>query len=134
MLNDRPAVIRAVVPQRDIDSVRHRLRTVQVMLDESPGHAMPAHLLREVPAATDRLPQAAMGDRKGGRVPTDPSDEEGLRPMEPTYVVDVQLNHGLARAGGLARVRLDLTPQSLLDTVLQRLRQLLLKHFSDVRA
>lgn len=133
VLNDRPAVIRAVVPQRDIDSVRHRLRSVQVMLDESPGHAMPAHLLREVPAATDRLPQATMGDRKGGRVPTDPSDEEGLRPMEPTYVVDVQLNHGLARAGGLARVRLDLAPQSLLDTVLQRLRQLLLRHFSDVR-
>ena len=134
VLNDRPAVIRAVVPQRDIDSVRHRLRDVEVMLDESPGNAMPAHLLREVPAAADRLPQAAMGDRKGGRVPTDPADEDGLRPMEPTYVIDVQLNHGLARAGGLARVRLDLAPQSLLDTVLQRLRQLLLRHFSDIRA
>ena len=133
VLGDRPAVVRAVVPQRDIDSVRHRLRAVQVMLDEAPGRAMPAHWLREVPAAADRLPQAAMGDRKGGRVPTDPSDEDGLRPMEPTYVVDVQLNHGLPRAGGLARVRLDLAPQSLLDTALQRLRQLLLRHFSDVK-
>jgi putative peptide zinc metalloprotease protein len=133
VLDDRPAVIRAVVAQRDIDSVRHRLRSVQVMLDESPGHAMPAHWLREVPAATDRLPGAIMGDRKGGRVPTDPADEDGLRPMEPTYVVDVQLNHGLPRAGGLARVRLDLAPQSLLETAVQRLRQLFLRHFSDIK-
>lgn len=134
VLDDRPAVIRAVVAQRDIDSVRHRLRAVEVMLDESPGQTMPAHWLREVPAAADRLPNAIMGDRKGGRVATDPADEEGLRPMEPTYVVDVQLNHGWPRAGGLARVRLDLAPQSLLDTALQRTRQLLLRHFSDIRS
>jgi hypothetical protein len=31
-------------------------------------------------------------------------------------------------------VRLDLKPQSLLVTASQRLRQLLLKHFSDVKA
>jgi putative peptide zinc metalloprotease protein len=87
-----------------------------------------------VPAAADRLPQAAMADRMGGRVPTNPADKDELRPIEPTFVIDVALDDALPRAGGLARVRLDLKPQSLLVTASQRLRQLLLKHFSDVKA
>ena len=132
VLNDKePTIVRAVVPQRYIEDVRHRRRSLAVMLDESPGVSLPARWVREVPAAADRLPQPAMGDRAGGRVPTDPKDTDGLRPMEPTFVIDVALEQALPRAGGLARVRLELAPQSLLATGLQRLRQLLLRHFSD---
>jgi putative peptide zinc metalloprotease protein len=134
VLGDRPSVIRAVVPQRDIDDVRGRLTSVAVMLDERQGRPMHARWFREVPAAADRLPQAAMADRMGGRVPTNPADKDELRPTEPTFVIDVVLDEALPRAGGLARVRLDLKPQSLLVTASQRLRQLLLKHFSDVKA
>lgn len=134
VLSPGPAVVRAVVPQPDVDNVRHRLQTVTVMLDEQPGQVLPARFLREVPASTEQLPSPAMSDHMGGRVPTDPKDAEGLRPIEPMYVMDLALSDAWPRAGGLARVRLTLAPQSVADKALQRLRQLFLKHFSDVRS
>ena len=134
VLSEGATVIRAVVPQRDIDDVRHRRREISVMLDEQPGKAWMAHWLREVPAPADRLPHASMADKSGGRVPTDPEDKEGLRPQEPTYVIDVALSTSMPRSGGLARVRIELAPQTLWASLSQRARQLLLRHFSDVKA
>jgi putative peptide zinc metalloprotease protein len=133
VLSDGASMVRAVVPQRDIEAVRHRMKSVTVMLDEQPGVQWAAHWLREVPAAADRLPHPSMGDRSGGRVPTDPEDKEGLRPQEPSYVIDVALTGTLPRTGGLARVRIDLEPQTLWATLSQRARQLLLRHFSDLK-
>jgi hypothetical protein len=66
-------------------------------------------------------------------VPTDGGDPDGLRPTEPQFVVDLMLEGRIPRTGGLARVRIDLTPQPLLTTVAQSIRQLFLKHFSDVK-
>lgn len=132
VLNNRPTIVRAVVPQRVIDDLRHRRGTVEVLLDEERGTRRPARWLREVPAATDRLPAPVLGERLGGRVPTDPTDPDGLRPLEPMFVIDVELDEALPRAGGLARVRVSLEPQSLLETASGHLRQLFLKHFSGV--
>ena len=134
VLTSGPAVVRAVVPQPEIDGVRQRLEKVVVMLDEQPGTLHEARFLREVPASALRLPDAAMGDHMGGRVPTDPRDRDGLKPLEPVYVLDVALNQSLPRTGGLARVRLSLAPQTLADQTGRKLRQLFLKHFSDLKA
>lgn len=134
VLGDGATVVRAVVPQRDIDDVRHRRKAVSVMLDEQPGMVWMAHWLREVPAPADRLPLPSMADKMGGRVPTDPEDKEGLRPQEPSYVIDVALSASMPRSGGLARVRIELEPQTIWVTISQRVRQLLLRHFSDVKA
>jgi putative peptide zinc metalloprotease protein len=90
-------------------------------------------MIGEVPAASDKLPSAALGDRSGGRVPTDGTDTDGLRPTEPQFVIDLLLEGRIPRTGGLARVRIDLAPQPLLATVTQSARQLFLKHFSDVK-
>jgi len=134
VLTSAPTTVRAVVPQPDINSIRQRLQEVTVMLDEQPDQVIQARFLREVPASSKRLPDAALGDRVGGRVATDPRDHEGLTPLEPLYVIDVALNQSLPRTGGLARVRLTLQPQPLADKLGRRLRQLFLKHFSDLRA
>jgi putative peptide zinc metalloprotease protein len=134
VLADEPSMIRAVVPQRHVDAVRHRVKSMSVVLDEQPGRVWPAKMIGEVPAASDRLPSAALGDRSGGRVPTDGSDSDGLRPTEPQFVIDVALTGRIPRTGGLARVRIELTPQPLLSTMGQTARQLLLKHFSDVKS
>jgi putative peptide zinc metalloprotease protein len=133
VLGSGPAVVRAVVPQPDIDAIRQRLQDVVVMLDEAPTVLHEARFLREVPASALRLPDPAMGDHMGGRVPTDPRDHDGLKPLEPVYVIDVALAQPLPRTGGLARVRLSLAPQTLAEKVGLRLRQLFLKHFSDLR-
>ena len=128
------AVVRAVVPQADVEEVRRRLRRIDVMLDEQPGRVFPARMYREVPLATDALPSPAMADRKGGRVPTDPKDPEGQRPLLPGHVVDIELIQPLPRAGGLARVRLELQPESLGSAGMRRLRQLMLRHFASVQS
>lgn len=133
VLADEPSVIRAVVPERSVDAVRHRVKSLSVVLDEQPGRVWPAKMIGGVPAASDRLPSAALGDRSGGRVATDGSDPDGLRPTEPQFVIDLLLQGRIPRTGGLARVRIDLTPQPLLATVMQSVRQLFLKHFSDVK-
>lgn len=134
VLGKEATIVRAVVPQRYVDDVRHRLRSQEVMLDEAPGRIWHAQWSREVPAAADRLPMPAMADRAGGRVPTDPTDPDGLRPLEPMFVIDVVLPESLPRAGGLAKVQLSLEPQSLWQTGAQRFSQLFLKHFSDIRS
>lgn len=133
VLGPQPAVVRVLVPQRDIDELRSRLRTVTVMLDEEPGRVRAARWSREVPAAADRLPLDAMADRNGGRVLTDPARPDELHPLEPSFVVDVVLDEPLPRSGGLARVRLELAPRSLMDTLVQRARQLFLRHFADLQ-
>ncbi|RZL11748.1 MAG: PqqD family peptide modification chaperone [Rubrivivax sp.] len=134
VLGKDASMVRAVVPQRYVDDVRHRIRSIEVMLDEAPGRVIQAKWLREVPAAADKLPQPAMADRAGGRVPTDPTDSDALRPMEPMFVIDLAMPDSLPRAGGLARVQIALQPQSVLTTLSQRVRQLFLKHFSDIKA
>jgi putative peptide zinc metalloprotease protein len=132
VLSSEPSVVRVVVPQADVDNVRRRLKDVSIMLDERPGHVLQGRFLREVPAPADRLPNAALSDRMGGRVMSDPQDPDGLRTLEPVYVMDVAMAESWPRAGGLAKVRLTLKPQSLMDTLVQRWRQLFLKHFSGL--
>lgn len=133
VLSDVPTVIRAVVSQRDIDDVRNRLRGASVMLSERPGVVWPAQQSGQTPAAVDRLPAQALGNKVGGPIATDAADPDGLKPTEPMFVLDVVLAERIPRAGGLARVRLNLAPRPLLQTWGLRLRQLFLKHFSDVK-
>lgn len=133
VLPDGPSTVRAVVSQSDVDAVRHRLTGASVMLHELPGRVLPAQRGSETPAAVDRLPDAALGAKANGPIATAPDDADGLKPAEPMFVLDVRLQEHLPRAGGLARVRLDLSPEPLLSTWSRRVRQLLLKHFSDVK-
>jgi putative peptide zinc metalloprotease protein len=133
VMSDVPAVVRTLISQRDIDDVRGRLKRVTVMLAERPGFALKARSSGQAPAALDRLPAPALGNKAGGPIPTDAADPDGLKPVEPMFMMDVVLDERIPRTGGLARVRLELAPQPLLQTWAQRVRQLFLKHFSDVR-
>lgn len=132
VLSDAPTVVRAVVSQRDIDDVRSRLRGATVMLAEQPGVTWPARPTGQTPAALERLPAPALADKAGGPVATDPADADGLRPGEPLFALDVVLSERIPRAGGLARVKLELAPRPLLQSWGLRVRQLLLRHFSDL--
>jgi putative peptide zinc metalloprotease protein len=134
VLADEPSVVRALVPQRMVDAVRHRLRGISVVLDEQPGTIRPARLISQVPAAIDQLPSPALSDRSGGRVSTLGHNPDELRPSEPQFVIDVALPDRIPRAGGLARVRIELAAQPLFSSLAHSARQLFLKHFSDVRA
>jgi putative peptide zinc metalloprotease protein len=85
------ATVRVVVPQADVALVRERTRDVELRLRSRIGRVLSAEIRREVPAATDRLPSRALGSGGGGRMPVDPTDEDGLRTLESVFQFDLSL-------------------------------------------
>jgi putative peptide zinc metalloprotease protein len=122
--------VRAVVPHADAALVRERTRSVSVRLEDNANISVPAVLQRDVPAATLKLPSAALADRNGGAVLTDPSDKEHLRALEPFFMFDVELTGAqLQRIGGRAWTYFDFGPEPLVFQWAHSMRQLMIQHF-----
>lgn len=113
----------------DASLVRERVRGAEVWLAERPDQPLKGRIARDTPAATQALPNAALGERAGGAYRTDPAD--GMRALEPLFQLDVAVaGQRLERVGGRAWVRFDLGDESLALQVYRRLSQLLLSHFN----
>lgn len=126
-----PATVRVAVEQNVAALVRDDTRGVSVRLAEAPGEAHPARLLRAVPAATEKLPSAALGEFAGGRFAVDPADEQHLRTPSPVFVFDLQVDEVVpARAGGRVWVRFDHGWTPLAVQWARQLKQLFLSHFN----
>jgi putative peptide zinc metalloprotease protein len=125
--------VRAVVLQDDIDLVRRRTTGVRIRLAESLAETHGAEIRRIVPAASDRLPSAALGSAGGGRVPLDPRDGAGYRSVESHFEVELELQNALplVNAGGRVYVRFDHGAEPLGFQVYRRVRQLFLSRFHD---
>jgi putative peptide zinc metalloprotease protein len=123
--------VRAALSERDAALVRDSTRSISVRLDDAPEKAIPAQLIRDVPAATHDLPSRALGDRGGGPYATDPADENGLRTIEPVILVDLKLPKAiLQRVGGRAWVRYSHGATPIASQCYRLLRQLFLQHFN----
>ena len=123
--------VRAVVDEKDIALVRERTVGVDVLLAERARQQLRASLTRETPAATKILPSPALGDRAGGSRMTDPADKEGIKTLEPVFLVDLTLPpDATRRVGGRAWVHFDHGAEPLAVQWGRRVRQLFLKHFS----
>lgn len=88
---DRP-LVRVVVPQSDVDTVRLGTQAVEVRLPQRLHEVWPATLLRGVPAASRQLPSAVLGSQGGGQLVTDPQDQQGLRTLESVFEFELQLS------------------------------------------
>ncbi|MCP9460451.1 MAG: efflux RND transporter periplasmic adaptor subunit [Nitrospira sp.] len=101
--------VRLVVPQEDVDLIRHGSQGVELRLAERPGETIPASIGRLVPEATERLPSKALGSEGGGPFAVDPRDPEGLKTLARLFQVDLQVpaRHQVVNAGGRALVRFD---------------------------
>jgi putative peptide zinc metalloprotease protein len=122
--------IRAILSQQDVALTRERMRGAEVWLRES---AQPVAALsgRAVPAATTYLPSAALGDRGGGGIVTDPKDEKGITALEPVFLLDLDLpDRRVERVGARVKVRFDLGSEALAAQIWRRLRQMFLSQFS----
>lgn len=130
------ARVLVVVTEADVGLWREALRRrregdddLHVMLADTRGTVLPARLVRQVPAALDRLPAPALGSAAGGPIEVDPADPDGTRPLHPVFTLELAVPQALAeRVGSRAQVRLTLAPQTLVDRVFFRMRQLLLSH------
>lgn len=124
--------VRAVVNQDAADLVKQRTHDVEVRLAENPSRAFPAKLSGEIPAATDKLPSAALGDKGGGQLVTNPADKEGLQTLQPVFVLDLRIPATeVERIGGRAWVRFDHGAEPLLSQWLFRFRQLFLSYLGN---
>jgi putative peptide zinc metalloprotease protein len=123
--------VRVAVPQEDVALIGKDTYLAQVRLSDASGATLPARLVQDTPAATGQLPTAALGDRAGGPVVTDPTDKDGLRTLEPVFLFDLQLDgRTLERVGGRVWVRFDHGSRPLVMQWHRRLQQLFLKQFN----
>lgn len=117
--------VRVVVNQDDVARLQQRPGAIEVRLADLPNSPFDAQLLAQTPAATRTLPSAALGDRAGGHVLTDPTDTDGLRTLESLYTLDLVVPaHALERVGGRAEVRFDHGNAPLARQWARKLRQL----------
>ncbi len=131
VMDGSPSLVRVAVGQEQAALLHARSRGVSVQLAEVGEPARAASLLRDSTGAVTQLPSAALGDRGGGSVPTDPADPHGLKAVRALVLADVQLPASLGeRVGGRAWVRFDHGFAPLAMQVASGMQQLFLKHFN----
>jgi putative peptide zinc metalloprotease protein len=103
------STVRVVLPQADAALVQERTEGVEARLSRDVERVLAGTILREVPAASHRLPDRALGTQGGGRVAVDPLDSEGLRTLEPVFQLDVGIPEeaSVREIGGRVYVRFD---------------------------
>jgi len=102
-----PPTVRVAWPAADADAIAPDARA-SVRLASARETAWPASVARDGAGAIDRLPSAALSERHGGSIATDPADRDDLRPLQPVVLVDVTLAGTPApRVGERAWVRFD---------------------------
>jgi putative peptide zinc metalloprotease protein len=131
VIQDAPTIVRVVVSQDDIDLVRSRLSRIDVRLAERAANVYPATLVREVPAAKDKLPSAALSSEGGGQVVADPRDPKSGKTLATTFQYDLQLPPEASSQsyGGRVYVRLAFHPEPLAQQWYRRVRQAFLAQF-----
>jgi len=123
---------RVVVSQADVGLVRRSTDSVEIRLANDVANVLPSKILREVPAASDELPSAALGSVGGGQFQVDPQDKKGTRALDPIFQFDLGLppDTPVHNAGGRVYVRFDHGTEPLAKQWYRSLRQLFLRQFT----
>jgi putative peptide zinc metalloprotease protein len=123
--------VRAAVPEPDAQMVRNSLLGAEVRLADAPQTVLTARVTGDTPAATRKLPSAALVDHGGGPYPNDPAETDGLHSLQPVVLIDLTLlGRTLERVGGRAWVRFDHGNQPLAAQAYRRAAQLFLQRFN----
>ena len=131
VLTGQEAIVRVAVEQDAAAMVRDATRSISVRFADAPREAWPARLLRAVPAATEKLPDAALSDSAGGPFATDPADPHHLKTLRPVFVFDLQVDEQVREAaGGRVWVRFDHGWAPLVVQWGRQLKQVFLRHFN----
>ena len=122
---------RIVVPEAEVELVRHRTRRIELRLIDRPRRTFTSIILREVPAASEKLPSSALGSEGGGTIPVDPLDKEGVKSIEKIFQFDLALpaSAGIHAFGGRVYVRFDHGWEPLGTRWYRQIRQLFLSRF-----
>jgi putative peptide zinc metalloprotease protein len=123
--------IRVVVPQKKVDLVRQRTRSVEVRFAERVGDPGEARIMREVPEAEEDLPSTTLGAAGGGSIAVDPQEASGTRTFETLFQFDLELLEPVQQVfiGGRVHVRFDHGYEPIAFQAYRSLRQLFLRRF-----
>ena len=123
---------RVVVPQEDVDLVREQVHRIEVRLADRLTGVIPATITREVPAASDVLPSAALSVSGGGRIATRPDAPQPNTAIENFFQFDIELATELPInvIGERVYVRLLRNPEPLALQWYRLGRQLFLSRFN----
>jgi putative peptide zinc metalloprotease protein len=131
VLSADTVTVRVLVGQDDIDLVRSATEAVRVKLAGRTYETFDAQVLREVPAASNRVSNLAMSSAGGGQAPLDPQSAK-----EPTTLntwFEFELGLPATRAfvlGEHVYARFEHDPQPLAIRMYRSIRQLFLKQFT----
>ena len=138
VLGDAAGTVRVAIAQADADLVRQGARRIGLRVVGEVGTVVEGRVLREVPAATDRLPSMTLSLQGGGAIGLDPGQRsdgaDGQTPLtlQTLFVMDVALPPAY-RVGELGRrvyVRFEHAPSPLGRQWYRAARRLFLRKFN----
>lgn len=130
VLPERLLTVRVLVPQDTVDRVRQHHDRVSVRLAERFAEVLPARLRREVPRASDRLPNLALAQAGGGDVALDPGQANAVKALQTHFEFEVEIEGAPATViGERAYVRFDHPGEPIALQAGRALRQLFLSRF-----
>ena len=131
VIPDSSITARVLVPQESADLVRSRSRAVFVKLAERIPETLPARVLRELPAASSRLPSLALARSGGGEVALDPAFTSEPRALQSHFEFELLLPTARTSGlGGRVYVRFEHGAESIAWRLGRWVRQLFLQHFA----
>jgi len=131
VMNKDTVNLRVALNAQDISLVQHDLLDVEVKTADHLSETMTANVQQITPSSSTQLPSMALGERGGGNLMTDPSDETGLTALQPVVMIDLNLpNRVFERAGGRAYVRFNHQPSPLAFQIYRYLKQIFISQFN----
>lgn len=129
---DAIPTVRAVVTQDRIGLVRQRTQRVEIKPVGAMEKSYAALVQREVPAASDELPSAALSRNGGGEIATHPNDEANRKAFETLFQFDLQAigTQHLGNIGSRVFVRFEHGTEPLMQQWLRKARQLFLRKYA----
>ena len=132
VMASRAPVIRASVPEAEIEYFRDRVRSVAIRFDEQPWTRLDSVTVdREVPKSTRKLPSPALSSANGGPFTPDPSAKEKETILESIFEIDLATSNDVAvdRWGQRVWVRFDHGASPVIERLYRSARQLFLGRF-----
>ncbi|MCP4270316.1 MAG: hypothetical protein GY777_32870 [Candidatus Brocadiaceae bacterium] len=132
VLNMHKPLIRAVVSQSNVDFVRQKNVGTEVRFAEHLEQTFSATIKQATPEALEKLPSSILGSSGGGKIAVDPSDNDGLKPLEKQYQFYIEPTEAISnvKIGGRVYVRFDHGFEPLAFQWYRNLRQLFLRRFN----
>jgi putative peptide zinc metalloprotease protein len=132
IIDDERPTVRMAVSQDHIGQLRQMVTDIKVRFASVPGRDFNAHIVRQAPEATNRLPSAALSSTGGGPFIASLNSETELETEERVFLVDLQPDFEGREIplGTRAYVRINHGSEALASQWYRRLRQVFLRQFN----